>query len=67
MDTYKSPDLMNGEKVAFCLKHGEAKERIYTPDSPDLMNGEKVAFCLQDGEAGENTQEKTRGRSHLTG
>ena len=44
--------------MVFCLKDGEAKEDINTPDSqqlgekmkitPDLINGEKVVICLKD-------------------
>ena len=29
----KPPDLLNGEKVASCLKDGEAEEDMYTLDS----------------------------------
>ena len=57
----KRPDLMNSEKVVFCLKDGEAEEEIGTPDSQqmrekiknslDLNNGGKLVLCLKAGGA----------------
>ena len=59
----KSPDLMNGDKVAPCLMDREAEEEIDTPDSlqltkkmikpRDLMNGIKVVSWRKDGETEE--------------